>query len=791
MHSSLTSSLGAILASAFLAALAFAAPHESTRSDAAAPAGVELALAQPLERDGAPSAVAHDEPGDGRVWSKGATWKASFGPEGAVYYPRVGATDRTRALALSPQLVTLGGGPLALASGVLPVRSGERVEFDRGAFVERYDLAPETVEQSFVFESLPRAGDLVLHIPLGADFEPIETDSGIALCAPRGRVTYSRAVAIDARGRRTAAQTSVDDGAIVIRVDADVLAHAALPLVVDPLLNAIFPDTTTDDTLNPDTAYDPFDAVWVVVYEHVFSATDHDIVAKMYSATGVLITTANVDFTSDSWIGPRIASHLSAHRFLVVAGSTAASGGAKTIRGRIVEANGTLLTMDPQIPVSGVLSGDCVDPDVGGHGSASTPGSFCVVWERDISTLDRTIMYVMVSTAGAVGAPQTLSLVVGMRDENPSIAKLGGTTGWTIAFTRNSSPDHGGIQRSVLGARVNGVGAMTAGPFFVGGGPSAFAPCVSSPLEATDRNLVVWQEGIVTSTTSTTLVALLDGASVLQVANLKTLDPGTIANMDHVQPAVDSDGVHFFVSYSEFIAAFVHYELFGTDLAVQGNALVTAQSHLALEPGQGVNELHSNVAATRTSGTNARRYLVIYDLEYNMQDHAIAGRYVEGVLGGPVSGFCFGDGSSGACPCGNSGGPNRGCANSIVPAGAVISLASGQASTLADTAVIQLAGVPPGAGCVFFQGTSIGAPVFLGDGLFCTGGSLQRVGTRIADSSGVVIYPQSGDPTLSVRGGVPLDGGLRTYQATYRNAAAFCTSATFNVSSGLSIQWAP
>jgi hypothetical protein len=37
---------------------------------------------------------------------------------------------------------------------------------------------------------------------------------------------------------------------------------------------------------------------------------------------------------------------------------------------------------------------------------------------------------------------------------------------------------------------------------------------------------------------------------------------------------------------------------------------------------------------------------------------------------------------------------------------------------------------------------------------------------------------------------VPVSGGLRTYPSWYRNSASFCTSATFNLSNGLAIQWA-
>jgi hypothetical protein len=43
---------------------------------------------------------------------------------------------------------------------------------------------------------------------------------------------------------------------------------------------------------------------------------------------------------------------------------------------------------------------------------------------------------------------------------------------------------------------------------------------------------------------------------------------------------------------------------------------------------------------------------------------------------------------------------------------------------------------------------------------------------------------------VSVRREV-LAPGVRTYQVWYRNAASFCTSSTFNLTNGLSIQWEP
>ena len=44
---------------------------------------------------------------------------------------------------------------------------------------------------------------------------------------------------------------------------------------------------------------------------------------------------------------------------------------------------------------------------------------------------------------------------------------------------------------------------------------------------------------------------------------------------------------------------------------------------------------------------------------------------------------------------------------------------------------------------------------------------------------------------ISVKGAVPAGGAMRTYQCWYRNAASFCTTATFNLTNGFAIQWVP
>ena len=74
-----------------------------------------------------------------------------------------------------------------------------------------------------------------------------------------------------------------------------------------------------------------------------------------------------------------------------------------------------------------------------------------------------------------------------------------------------------------------------------------------------------------------------------------------------------------------------------------------------------------------------------------------------------------------------------------------------------------------------------------GDGLRCAGGSIVRLSTQ-ANSAGASQDPAIGDQPISIRG-LNGPGALRTYQVWYRNAAAFCTPSTFNLTNGLELVW--
>ena len=153
--------------------------------------------------------------------------------------------------------------------------------------------------------------------------------------------------------------------------------------------------------------------------------------------------------------------------------------------------------------------------------------------------------------------------------------------------------------------------------------------------------------------------------------------------------------------------------------------------------------------------------------------------------------FCAGDGSGSACPCGNASFPGAwtGCANSLQFGGNLV--ADGVASVSSDSLVLRGDSMPNGP-ALYFGGTlrtngGLGGP--FGDGLRCASGTVVRIANR-TNTSGFSRYPTTGEPPISTLGGVGV-GDTRHYQVWYRDAAAWCTGATWNLTNGLSVSWGP
>jgi hypothetical protein len=739
----------------------------------------------------------HYDEVDGVLWARGAAYKASFGPEGAYYIPFLGShAPRNYPHALSPSSVTRGGAAIAFARESSAQRAGDRIELDRGAFVEAYELSLSSIEQLFVFDALDGDGDLVLTIPAASEMTARETASGLEFENEHGRVSYSRAVAIDATGRRSLAPTSFEDGAIVIRVDDAFLDGATLPLTIDPVLTSVAVDNSALNALEADVAYDEVFDRWLVVYEYVYSDVDHDILSKTISADGTtFLGLTYIDFTASDWRSARCANNRLTASWLVVA-----QVGGATVKGRTVAA-GTLST-GPQFLISDSSGG--VTPDVGGDPYPfSFPGSaYCVVYMRIYSDTDYDILARFVGSNGALlgTGPIYLSNSGGTLDFAPTISKSNAEVEWMVTWERYDPPSG---NSTIWNARIEWDGTVSQTPALLTTlGPNRL-PEVSSTIfnQATfpSRNLIVFQKQM-SSTDTDIIMMLVEGSTVLSTANLGQLENfGAFDTSHQVLPSVDCDGDHFVVAYcDQYLTSTTDYDIYCDDVYVNGTTLGLSQVRVNLAF-SGTLEYSPHVASARAASSglgfnpaNERRYFIAWDDNRTSTNGQIEGAVFDAVIGGEHRPFCFGDGSASACPCGNSGAFQHGCAHSFSAAGALLA-GSGFVSTTQDTFRLDATNLPPnGSQVTFFQGTLANAGTVFGDGIRCAVGAVVRLATVSSTNGNASIgFGVSGSGLVSVSGMIPATGGARFYQVNYRNAAVFCTTASFNVTNGVRAVWVP
>jgi len=143
--------------------------------------------------------------------------------------------------------------------------------------------------------------------------------------------------------------------------------------------------------------------------------------------------------------------------------------------------------------------------------------------------------------------------------------------------------------------------------------------------------------------------------------------------------------------------------------------------------------------------------------------------------------ICFGDGSGTSCPCGNTGPPGGGCANST-GSGAVLG-ASGSAVAADNDLTFAASLLIPGQPVLLFVGNAAingGNGIPFGDGLRCAGQNVVRLGVRVPDANG----DASWGPTHPVSWNA---GDTRHFQAWYRDPFGGPCGNGFNLSNALTV----
>jgi hypothetical protein len=341
-------------------------------------------------------------------------------------------------------------------------------------------------------------------------------------------------------------------------------------------------------------------------------------------------------------------------------------------------------------------------------------------------------------------------------------------------------------ESNIWGGRIRFDGATTNSPFQITAFSDDIYCSASTPLVGSNqRTMVAYQRNF--GTDWDIVASVIEGTNVITERNLSIMESAWLFQ-DQRQPSVDSDGRHFLVAYLEqYASSTTDYDIYVSDYHLAGNVLGLSEAHINLAY---TAEFEGTVrmASAASSGESSRRFMATWYRNLSSTNADIHAGLVDAREGGTKVPFCFGDGSSGACPCNNQGATGRGCAHSGNVNGALLQV-NGIVSTANDTASLTISGAPAAALCIFVQSNDTPFATPFGDGLGCIGSGMVRLMTKTA-SGGVATYPLPTDISLHVRGGVPLDGGLRAYQVWYRNSAAFCTSAAFNISNGVIVNWA-
>ncbi len=283
--------------------------------------------------------------------------------------------------------------------------------YARGGLVEKYLDHGGTVEQLFVFDSLPARGELVVEGRVTST-SPFDAARSGGQHLDYGSFVVSRAVAMDGAGRSALCRLSHDSGRLRITVPADfVSAVTRFPLTIDPLFGPLI-TLEIPGGLNlvairgTDGAYNRTLNEYFITFSRGTNAGGNDLdqmAVKVDASTGARL---GIIIPIDTAVGANtgraaVAWNNVNNTYLVAYFESEPLTAPRRIKGRILDASGT-----PTVPEFVISDLPLADPQFEEVPDCAFDGaSFLVVWDRLQSGTDFNIHGRFVGPSGAMTAP--------------------------------------------------------------------------------------------------------------------------------------------------------------------------------------------------------------------------------------------------------------------------------------------------------------------------------------------------------------------------------------------------
>ncbi|QDV09262.1 hypothetical protein Poly30_48190 [Planctomycetes bacterium Poly30] len=506
---------------------------------------------------------------EGRLWARGATYKASAGSDGFTYFPYLGSrAARNYPVQFRLRSARLDGQPLSLTEDARVKRDGDRIVLDRGAVRGIYDLSLDSVEQSFAVDAAGSHGALVLTLDVDTDLAAEAAGGGFEWIGPEGGVAYGAATVLDASGRTAPAPMTLRDGQLEVTVAAEFLASAVGEIVIDPVIRTFLVGAGSATELEPDVAYDATTERFMYVYEVFFSSTDTDIFYRTFDVDGVQDDTGWLFLSNTTTEDPEVANLNAANKCYCVC--TGRLGSTRILQGRMRDMVTGVL--DPIFPVDQSFTGawDAFGADIGGNGTSNPAGTFLIGWTREFAAGFSRPVFRTVSSTGFLGPIFEVETSNSSLMDQVAISKSVGDGGavdrWNVAY-RQESLTTGDVE--LRGVQISGNGSILSQPNTLHSFPSGI-DCVDIDVSdaivkpGIDPTYVVVYDEVSSADTDIWILACRNNVRRNRV-HLQALEHGQIERTQ-IEPRVTTTRDEFVVSYLEREATGLGFSVYLTSL---------------------------------------------------------------------------------------------------------------------------------------------------------------------------------------------------------------------------------